>query len=154
MIVKEAIVLAALLHDMGKFMQRAEVSLSAQSKNMERTICPVYQGRYSHQHVLWTNEFFEQYYRSSKYPQFYQLSEQKDNLANLASYHHRTETPLQMIIHEADCLSSGMDRLQKDVEDEITGNNGYKKTRLNSIFEKVNLSDNPNTSNKYRYIHT
>jgi len=151
MIVKEAIVLAALLHDIGKFMQRAEVSLSAQSKNMERTICPVYQGRYSHQHVLWTNEFFEQYYHSSKYPQFYQINEQKDNIANLASYHHRTETPLQMIIHEADCLSSGMDRLQKDVEDEITGNNGYKKTRLNSIFEKVNLSDNPNTSNKYRY---
>jgi len=146
----QAIILAALLHDIGKFMQRAEIPLSPQSKNMENIICPVYQGRYSHQHVLWTNEFFEKYF-IKKYPQFSYLDNQKDNVANLASYHHRPETPLQVIIQEADHLSSGMDRLEKDLEDETIGKILYKKTRLHSIFEKIDLGNNFNKKDIYRY---
>ena len=67
MVEKESIILAALLHDIGKFYQRTKVQLSDQSKNMKGVLCPVYQGRYSHYHVLWTNEFFEQYF-AKKYP--------------------------------------------------------------------------------------
>lgn len=57
---RDAIILGALLHDIGKFMQRAEIPLGQQSKNMESSICPVYKGIYSRKHVLWTNEFFEE----------------------------------------------------------------------------------------------
>lgn len=146
----QAVILAALLHDIGKFMQRAEIPLSLQSKNMENTICHVYRGRYSHQHVLWTNEFFEKCF-IKRYPQFSYLENQKDNVANLASYHHRAETPLQMIIQEADCLSSGMDRCEKDEEDEVSGNFIYKRTRLHSIFEKIDLGMSSQKNDIFRY---
>ncbi|MEW6619052.1 MAG: hypothetical protein AB1422_06865 [bacterium] len=36
----QSIMLAALLHDIGKFMQRAEVKLSAQSERMKEYLCP------------------------------------------------------------------------------------------------------------------
>ncbi len=134
----QAIILAGLLHDIGKFMQRAEIPLSSQSKNMENTICPSYKGRHSHYHVLWTNEFFEKYF-IKRYPQFSYLENQKDNLANLASYHHSPETPLQKIIAKADHFSSGMDRLERDIEDEILGRLSYKKARLRPIFESIDL---------------
>ncbi len=54
-----AVVLGALLHDIGKFMQRAEVELCDLSRNMEEMLCPVYDGRHSHKHVLWTDHFLE-----------------------------------------------------------------------------------------------
>ncbi len=136
----QAVILAGLLHDIGKFMQRAEIPLSSQSKNMENTICPSFKGIHSHYHVLWTNEFFEKYFIKS-YPQFSYLEDRKDNLANLASYHHsdNPETSLQMIIQSADHLSSGMDRFEKDLEDEISGKSAYKKIKLDSIFESIDL---------------
>ncbi len=62
----EAIILGALLHDIGKFFRNAypdENQLSSQSKGMERSICPkdTQTQRYTHKHVLWTNEFFEKF---------------------------------------------------------------------------------------------
>jgi CRISPR-associated protein Csm1 len=61
------VILGALLHDIGKFFQRAftsESELSEISRRMDNTICPVTQGRYSHRHVLFTNEFCDQYLSS------------------------------------------------------------------------------------------
>jgi len=55
------VALGGLLHDVGKLMQRAEAPISDEAKNMEGTICPVYQERYSHKHVLWTSAFFDQF---------------------------------------------------------------------------------------------
>ena len=79
---REAVILGALLHDIGKFMQRAEVPLSEQSRGMENIICPVYNGIYSHKHVLWTNEFFENYFPS-------ELKKKSTiDIGNLACYHH------------------------------------------------------------------
>lgn len=150
---RDAIILSALLHDIGKFMQRAEISLSQQSKNMEGSICPVYKGRHSHKHVLWTNEFFEKEARNKRFPIDVTVSVSEnvdDNCANFASYHHRPNTSFQRIIQQADFLSSG-ERLEKDAKEEITGKNSYKKIRLHSIFEKVNLGNNPGEPDKYRY---
>jgi hypothetical protein len=63
---RETIYLAALLHDIGKFWQRADENgsaaskiLSAATKNNEGLYCPQYNGRYSHKHVLWTAEFLD-----------------------------------------------------------------------------------------------
>jgi CRISPR-associated protein, Csm1 family len=130
---REAVILGALLHDIGKFMQRAEEKLSEQSKGMENVICPVYKGRYTHKHVLWTNEFFEKYFPPNI------MATSPVDIGNLACYHHRPDTPLHWIITEADCLSAGMDRLPKDEEEETKGRDSFKKTRLYSILEEVNL---------------
>ncbi|MCL0035201.1 type III-A CRISPR-associated protein Cas10/Csm1 [Thermodesulfovibrionales bacterium] len=149
---RQAIILGALLHDIGKFAQRAEVQLSPQSKSMEASLCPVYKGCYFHKHVLWTNQFFEKYKNWFPFNIFTQITENPiDNCANFACYHHNADTPLQAIIQEADRLSAGMDRLERDIEDEIRGGEIYKRVRLHSIFEKIDLGNNPSKPDRYRY---
>lgn len=62
---KEAIVLGALFHDIGKFYERAnENDMSSQTKGMIGHICPFdkIKNCFTHQHVLWTNEFFEKFF--------------------------------------------------------------------------------------------
>jgi len=139
------VVIASLLHDIGKFMQRAEVSLSAQSKGMEGIICPVHKGNYSHKHVLWTNEFFENY--AVNFPE--ELD--KSYIANLASFHHSPDDPVKTIIAVADRLSSGMERLEKDYDDEMGSGYKYKKERLLSLFEMISLEGNNKKIGRYKY---
>ena len=65
--VREHIYLAALLHDIGKFYQRADTGsvatskfLSQQNKTMS-SILPQYNGIYTHKHCLWTAQFIDDY---------------------------------------------------------------------------------------------
>ena len=64
---RERIYLAALLHDIGKFYQRADTGNTISSKylkssrQLETMFCPVYAGKYSHKHVLWTAQFIEDF---------------------------------------------------------------------------------------------
>jgi CRISPR-associated protein Csm1 len=122
------IALGALLHDIGKFMQRAhapEEGLGEQSKRMADYLCPQWEGRQTHRHVLYTNEFTE---RLAFLPQDINRS----NVANLASYHHRPDTPEQTVIRDGDWLSSGMDR-QPDSEDTPGGPARFRFVRLRSV---------------------
>lgn len=155
---RDLIYLAALLHDIGKFYQRADeggvaksVYLSAINKN-ESTFCPVHDGKYSHKHVLWTAQFMDDF--QSVFKNLIQQTgknSENDNLIKLAASHHlKTEqlTELGKIIKEADCLSSGMDR-EKDSEfvddQDLKGWDAFKKKRMVSILEgiKENSTQNP-----------
>ncbi len=138
------IALAGLLHDVGKFMQRAEVPLSAASKQMENTICPVYEGRYSHKHVLWTSEFFDKF---DGHPVL-AAKAGDDSLSSLACYHHNPSSQLQKLLQLADCLSSANDRMH-DSEDH--GRDAYKKERLHSIFEYLKISNENKLKAAHRY---
>lgn len=68
--------LAGLLHDIGKFGQRAEKQgmhqstyLSETAKNLVGQLCRNTQdGYYTHQHVLWTYEFVENTNRNFNRP--------------------------------------------------------------------------------------
>lgn len=141
------IALAGLLHDVGKFMQRAEVPLSPASKGMDSSICPVWQGRYSHKHVLWTSEFFEQFAGHWHLG----VSPDKETIAKLASYHHLPESnsKLQELIRLADHLSSGSDR-QED-EEAHNDREQYKKARMHVIFDYLHLGVKKNDKAEYRY---
>ena len=58
------VVIAALLHDLGKFGQRAG---AARSENLKETYCPkTSQGWHSHIHVLNTDHFIEKILPLSK----------------------------------------------------------------------------------------
>jgi len=139
---REAIILGALLHDIGKFCQRAEVPLSKESIKLETILCPSYKGKNTHKHVLWTNEFFEENKFFFPIDLNIKFSENpRDTFLNLASSHHNPETIFQQIIAEADKLSAGMDRYNKDIEDESESKFLFKKSRLQPIFEKINISD-------------
>ncbi|MCQ2275712.1 MAG: type III-A CRISPR-associated protein Cas10/Csm1 [Bacteroidales bacterium] len=150
---REKIYLAALLHDIGKFYQRADVGSVNNSKflkehcKVESVFCPQYNGRYSHKHVLWTAQFIEDFS-----PVFKNLVDSgledisvKDNLMNLAAAHHLSSEQLSdlgKIIKEADCLSSGMDRASADAlkdaqDEELASWDAFKKKRMIPIMETI-----------------
>lgn len=126
------IVLGALLHDIGKFLQRAngyKQGLSPQSLKMEAMLCPKPD---SYVHVLYTNEFVEHCLPD-------RVAElDRSAVANLASYHHRPSTPEQAIVTEADRLSSGMER---EPDESAEGLPSFRKVRLRSVAGSVSLSE-------------
>lgn len=143
---RQRLLLGALLHDIGKVMQRAEVPLSASTQKMESVLCPTAPGGvYSHRHVLWTYEAFETFLRDVP-----GLSVGENSVANIACFHHRPTTAQQKIVQEADRLSSGLDRVPDDSE--AKHRQSYKKERLISVFSFVNLSRQPSWSpQRYSY---
>ncbi len=137
---KLTIYLAALLHDIGKFWQRADTYDKAgkrwtdldKSSFREADFCPEHNGFYSHKHVLWTAQFVE------KILVLNDLKIGKESLTQLAAKHHAPSNFLENLVTVADHLSSGMDRnqLTGDARDEMEGEN-YKSTALLSVFEQL-----------------
>lgn len=126
------ITLGALLHDLGKFLQRAHEpgqGLSGQSRNLAEFICPVRDGRATHLHALYTNEFVE---NLAHLPRDINGS----TVANLAAYHHRPDTPEQRIIAQADRLSAGMERYEDDEQTDIAADR-FRRTRLRAVAATV-----------------
>ena len=153
--VREHIYLAALLHDIGKFYQRADtgnVSTSkflSQSNKMGSVFLPQYKGVYTHKHCLWTAQFIDDYRSVFKNLIGADSSNlmDKNNLLNLAACHHLQKEQLSSLgqfIKEADCMSSGMDReseaAYKDEQDENNWDS-FKTKRMTSILETICKKD-------------
>lgn len=149
------IYLGALLHDIGKFFQRADEKNYEDSKETEKSlsivdyICPSnYKGRPSHHHVIWTHSFMESHKELFKKAGFKENKE--DNLINYAMYHHRPRNIEEKIIQIADCWSSGMDR-HKDYESFTETNYAnYKDIRLMSIFGDLTVNNKSTENIKYQ----
>jgi|LZCG01.1.fsa_nt_gb CRISPR-associated protein Csm1 len=168
---RNKIYLAALLHDIGKFYQRAsgnrndsDSNLSEQSKRIEDYICPKdpKSQRRTHKHVLWTNQFLE---KNNKLNSIKEQGEQlfkvnpwkpdklfEDNLTNLASNHHNPRSSLQKIIQMADWWSAGMDRVGKgeDDKEELNHHNlkfsDFRSVPLFSVFNNLQVNGELNTN--------
>ncbi|GAB1468731.1 type III-A CRISPR-associated protein Cas10/Csm1 [Candidatus Cloacimonadota bacterium] len=128
------IALAALVHDVGKVMQRAEEPIAKERYEMR---CLSFNGRISHQHVMWTELFFASLAEKDSYWQ---------EIANLASSHHNASAYtnpsdnekywlIQCIIM-GDRISSMWDRSPDD-EDNTRGT--YKCKPLYSILSDISL---------------
>jgi CRISPR-associated protein Csm1 len=156
---RHQIFLAALLHDIGKFYQRADKpfsdkysELSPYSKRIAEDICPIGKnGQFGYQHVVWTNEFLEKERNVIENvpgikSNLHSNENGDDSMASFASNHHRPKTELQALVTLADWWSAGIDRtnpdtLEKDSLDNAAINWGrerYKKIPLYSIFNKLN----------------
>ncbi|HSW45511.1 MAG TPA: hypothetical protein VLM89_08065 [Phycisphaerae bacterium] len=133
------ITLSAFLHDIGKPMQRAEVPLSTQAQRMDSILCPTYQGRSSHLHVLWTNDCLENHLN------WLPASLDKVRINQLASHHHRPSEPEHFIISEADRLASGHDRRPAEAADHP----GFKSVPLLSIFGRLGFDGTSHDSGRY-----
>lgn len=133
----EEIVLAAWLHDVGKFAQRADIK-ELYNEDLEGQYCKkTSYGGYSHQHVIYTEGFIDAY--KNVLPDEINIQ----NVKTLAASHHNPSTYEEWIIAVADRLSSGSDRCNilgeeksnQAAQDEKEADESQKEVKL-KFFEK------------------
>jgi CRISPR-associated protein Csm1 len=140
--------LGVFLHDIGKFMQRAHGSvknLSPKVKELDSVLLPVFRGNYTHKHALWSEQFFQWMEDEGlSFPEGINRQQVRD----VAVFHHNPTVngeagALGWLCAEADRLSSGMERKQKDEDAEATGGKGawdqFIKTALLCPYNSVDL---------------
>jgi len=152
------IAMAAFFHDIGKFSGREELGISSGEIDSydEQLYLKSSNGRYSHYHALYTAEFIKRF--KDLLPSELNSPDwgEGDIFINLASMHHKPESPMQWVIAVADRLSSGWDRdsFEKDYNCG-TRIKDYKKTRLLPVLEQLSLEETRPSDSiadyKYRY---
>ncbi len=107
---------AGLLHDVGKVGEPAGIDLRPEDRNLESSICPVRENRYTHRHVLWTA-------RAIDLARTNWGGLDRGELFRVASYHHRPSNDSldQWLLQQADHLASGHDRRSGGEEQTVTG---------------------------------
>lgn len=121
------IALAALLHDIGKVMQRTGRKHKDSLLRQKSIFCKYdnCNNRYIYLHSLYTVQFIEDYLN-------YILDEK---YLKISAKHHVPETEMENIIAKADKLSAGMDR--RAYADEDFKKYDFKSARLYSIFQNI-----------------
>lgn len=161
------VALVALLHDLGKFAERADIPVSKDQLDAHKTMyCPWnligagQKGYHSHVHAAYTALAFdaiEKYapnlIEGDVYPfvsredlQGQNNSKSTDSIINVAALHHRPETLLQWLIATADRVASGFERqsferynsAKEENTETDTGRNHYQ-ARMLSLFEEANV---------------
>lgn len=111
---REMIYLAGLLHDIGKFWQKGDSQVPGTSqvldpsiKMLQDQICPIVNGKNTHEHLLWTAQFI------SNHKLFYTHllgTEQFDAFWKTLTQVHRTkDEALPLILQKAIYLAAGND---------------------------------------------
>jgi CRISPR-associated protein Csm1 len=129
----QAVIFGALLHDIGKFYQRAGFKLEAEDEYWITVCCKKfhtsYGERYSHQHAVYSGKFIRRYLKGF------------DEVEVLAMHHHMPDNApkkyLAKLITLADWLASGERRDRE--EDEELGD--PSKEPLISIFSRIKIDD-------------
>jgi CRISPR-associated protein Csm1 len=159
------VALAAYLHDLGKFAERARINVSKDALDAHKTqYCPFHttdkggkNGYHSHIHAAYTGLAFDlieqtapDLIKGDMHPfvnrnQLQAVHDQAtDSLINAAAAHHRPDTFLQWVIATADRVASGFERDEfdkyntaKDENSEAqTGRNHYQARQL-SLLEQI-----------------
>jgi CRISPR-associated protein Csm1 len=163
---RQKIVLAALLHDIGKFWERADEkyyeseTIKSEFPNGEygHTV-PLYDNKSpKYGHALWTQTFFNIKYNGNTIGQQFDLDKEGDlTLATLSARHHKPTNALEGIISLADKWSSSIDRPDEGEE----GVEGYgeiknkwgsgfnKKVPLQSIFDQILVKEQKGKTNAF-----
>ncbi|OIO57138.1 MAG: type III-A CRISPR-associated protein Cas10/Csm1 [Alphaproteobacteria bacterium CG_4_10_14_0_2_um_filter_63_37] len=158
------VALAALLHDLGKFTERARIADNATQDEANRDqYCPrTLDGRLTHVHAAFTGLAFDQVVppelrTNANLAPFAAWGGKgaDDSLINAAARHHRPETLLQWIIASADRLASGFEREEfqtyNTTPDEAPSRKlSHYTTRQETLLERIRLNNRPETST-WRY---
>ena len=164
------IALAAFLHDLGKFAERAKIPVNQDVLDANKQLyCPHRKkftddkGWFSHVHAAYTGlamDLIEDYMPELKGADFspfgsWKTKEADDSFINAAAMHHKPETFLQWVIATADRVASGFDREEfeeynqgEDVTE--TGKNHYTARQL-PLFEQIRLDTKAEQKYLYRY---
>lgn len=151
---------AALMHDLGKFAERAALSdggdIDRDRLDAHLTqYCPFREGRFhSHRHAAWTALMLDSVEQiapdliqgdTSPFASRQGEREITDSLINASAMHHKPQTFLQWIIATADRVASGFERDEFEKynsgEDKTdTGRNHYQARQL-TLFEQIRLGE-------------
>jgi CRISPR-associated protein Csm1 len=150
------IAIAGYLHDIGKFAERADFNVSLEFLNNNADLYQPYskkQNRHTHKHAVYTAAFIEHVEKSL--PRQFNKGEWGlgDSFLNLASGHHKPQTPMQWVITIADRVSSGFERSEFEDYDNEIGVKDYKKTRLYAIFERLSPDEVLKDDNPEKYFY-
>ncbi|CAK0771614.1 CRISPR-associated protein Csm1 [Gammaproteobacteria bacterium] len=159
------VALAAMLHDLGKFAERAGLGLPELDGN-KATYCPSWKGRHSHIHAAYSGMAIDaieenipdiKREKMTPFSSWGDRERKDDSLINAAAMHHRPETPLQRIIATADRLASGFERAkfeeynQAEEEREENGKKvNYRQARQWSLLESIRLNEEKPDCPKHR----
>ena len=148
---------AALIHDIGKFLQRTKVK-SASDEN-KQLYCPETQYGWTHIHSAYTAEAIDELEKmfptilgDDVYP-FKAMKERNvdDSLLNAAACHHKPQTFLQKVITVADRLSSAFEREEYEKYTKQQDSDNYITSRLTSFFEQLDKESVSQTDTKHTY---
>ncbi len=164
------IALAAFLHDLGKFAERAKIPVNQETLDVNKQLyCPHRKkftddkGWFSHVHAAYTGLAMDLIEESmpeltgADFAPFgsWKTQDVDDSFINAAAKHHKPETFLQWIIATADRVASGFDREEFEQynqadEGTSTGKNHYTARQL-PLFEQIRLNSDSQQQYAYRY---
>ena len=165
---RNQVFLGALLHDIGKFYQRADAQgmkkskfLTDEVKRLESVLCPVLKSHYTHKHVLYTAQFFVDFEPHLKKLLVKDTTASFDKLLRMAAAHHRPESEslIERLIQKADHYASGIDRSNsevswKDAQDESDEAwDSFKRIKMRSVFEGIELKGDAPERTRREYTH-
>lgn len=160
------VALAGLLHDLGKFAERAALPLDPEilNANLAQYARSQQQGKrhwYSHRHAAYTaiaidllEQQFPRLIGEDMHPfAGWNSPEVDDSLINAAARHHRPETLLQWILATADRVASGFERQTFDQYNDAKENTSTRKNHITArqltLFEQI--APPKQTQLHYRY---
>lgn len=164
------IALAAFLHDLGKFAERAKIPVNQETLDANKQLyCPHRKkytddrGWFSHVHAAYTGlamDLIEDHMPELTGADFapfgsWNTKDVDDSFINAAAKHHKPESFLQWIIATADRVASGFDREEFEEynqadEGTATGKNHYTARQL-PLFEQIRLDSQSEQKYAYRY---
>ena len=159
--------LAGFLHYIGKFAERAKISIEPQIlEDNKQRYCPHHKqhekdkGWFSHVHAAYTGmavDILEKHapklVGDNVYPfgSWKKRGETDDSLINAAAAHHRPSTFLQWIIATADRVASGFEREEFEKYNKSKEKNHYQSRQL-PLFEQIRQPIKKESADfKYRY---
>lgn len=151
----QEVMLAALLHDVGKVLQRTGQTAESLGANDfdYQNVLPRRENHYTHLHALYTYLFLSRCYDQGQMPGFSEFAGKDENFIMLASRHHNPSSVYDRIVTEADWISSGMDRKQyEEVSKFFTSADHYIRERLSPVFEEISLNKHHFDGFSHRYF--
>ncbi len=164
------VALAAFLHDLGKFAERARINVNKEELDINKQLyCPHRKeftdarGWYTHVHAAYTAmalDMIEEKFPALVGEDFAPFASWKskntdDSFINAAAKHHKPETFIQWVIATADRVASGFDREEFEKynsaeEGTATGKNHYTARQL-PLFEQIRTSKDRKPDQQYQY---
>ncbi|WP_374088517.1 type III-A CRISPR-associated protein Cas10/Csm1 [Methylomicrobium lacus] len=164
------VALAAFLHDLGKFAERAKLSVDTEALDANKQLyCPHRKnhvddrGWFTRVHAAYTGlamdaiEDFLPDLTGTDFAPFgsWKTQDADDSFINAAAMHHKPKTFLQWVIATADRVASGFDREEFERynaadEGTATGKNHYTARQL-PLFEQIRLHRGAPQNHQYRY---